>query len=261
MSGLHAREFLVANDLIGHDPWDTVERVLTWSRRLNHAAVNTVDDQELLFGVRGLPPAYLMALGTESAQPEQDPGSFRHFTSGCWGTQAFLRNVLRAANISVETGVAYTHAAPVFVMPEGRYHLTHADHLYFSDWFQLGPVPTSALLIPARQQRLYFAKDSSSTYLERSEFWLYTDYFAGSLMTRYCGDIAAGLVTPAQRANGSVSSAMAPWYAAADLERSGFWDRLGAHVSAHGGCPAASEAVFAAVDVCAAADFAPCMLF
>jgi hypothetical protein len=259
MSGLHAREFLVANDLIGNDVWDTLERVLTWSRRLNHAVTQAVDDHELLFGVRGVPPAYLMALGTESAFPGQNPGSFRHFTQGCTGTMAFLQSVLRAVNIPVERAYAYGHAAPVFVMPGGRYHLTHADLLYDADWFQLEPAPTTGLLIPARYQRGYFAADSSSVYVRRSEGYLYADYFGGGMIRSYCDDVAAGRTTPAQRANGLVAGKMARWYSAAELESWGFWERLEAMVTAHGGCSAARSSVANRIAACSAADFTQCI--
>ncbi len=135
-------EFLSAQNLIGSDHWETIQRLTEWIRgHFQHISgyrtdpeggpfATQADQFEYIYGYRGLP------LVDRMIQPL--PGR-RHITDGCWGTDGFFAAVLRAVNIPVRHGRSNfsgaIHSRPEF-FTVGQ-NLAHGDDPY-NGWIRLG---------------------------------------------------------------------------------------------------------------------------
>lgn len=172
-----ALAFLRQHNMIGSDRRSTIVKLGEWCRdNLWHftGPLNSAKNFEDHWQYRGKPPASRIIAGTihAGANPASSQGKARHYTAGCWGTTAFLSEVLRTVNIPVQemvvsdyersTNRIAKHATPFF-MSEGLY-LSHGDDLYnravqiqpsypvdklfidkatFANWFPPGFVPTA----------------------------------------------------------------------------------------------------------------------
>ena len=123
--------FLVENDLIGSDKQDTIRRLLYWLK-LNASHFfggYTYQNMETHWQYRGIPPISRIIKGTSVGAPFEKWG-FAHWTAGCHGTNGFLREVLRAANIPVQIVIACdNHHSQAYFITEGLY-LDHGDNPY-----------------------------------------------------------------------------------------------------------------------------------
>lgn len=133
--------FLVTNDLIGTTRLETIGRVLEWMRaNMTHCYGNlTYANAEEHWQYRGCPPISRIIEGT--THPTQ---GFAHWTAGCHGSNGFLRNVLRAANIPVDILRVCGHGQTHF--PTEGLYMDHGDDPY-SSAFKVSGHPALDLLI------------------------------------------------------------------------------------------------------------------
>ncbi|HEY2943072.1 MAG TPA: hypothetical protein VGN09_11635, partial [Vicinamibacteria bacterium] len=92
-------EFLREGGFLGQTPSETIGRLLDWSRDnlVHYLGDDTPANLSDYWQYEGYPPAERVLGGT--LHPVE---GFAHWTAGCWGTTAFLRAVLRTANIPVK---------------------------------------------------------------------------------------------------------------------------------------------------------------
>lgn len=142
--------FLAANGLIGATRQDTIVRLLGWvSANLVHFyGDSTYANYESIWQYRGAPPVSRIIEGTTAGS-----NGFAHWTAGCHGTSAFLRHVLRAANIPVQIVRTCGHSQ-VYFMSE-RLYMDHGDDPYNRD-FQDSHKSPSELLISERTFNIWF---------------------------------------------------------------------------------------------------------
>lgn len=122
---------------------ETIGNLLQWARNhLSHFFGDyTNANMEAHWQYRGITPLSRVIDGTPYAGWSPP---FGHWTAGCHGTTAFLRNVLRAVNVPVHIVRICDHSLAHF-LTEGRY-LDHGDAPY-NQTFKATGLPASALLI------------------------------------------------------------------------------------------------------------------
>lgn len=149
--------FLKKNQLLASDQTQTIERLLQWCRQhLEHfAGPHTMGNALEIWQYPGWPPIQKVISGTVALN---DPHKERiHYTGGCWGTVAFLINVLRSVNIPVELKEVcsdMTHAAAHFV--EQGLYLSHGDDPYNQISRRQPQFPIKKLLFPRNQWASWF---------------------------------------------------------------------------------------------------------
>jgi hypothetical protein len=121
--------FLVQNGLIGDTRLDSIEALIDWSANLTHFyGTGTRANAEAHWGHRYFPTVEQVVNGT-IREGESTP---KHWTMGCHGTSAFMKDVLRAINIPVRIPYICGHAEVQF-LSEGKF-LDHADDPYNSTY-------------------------------------------------------------------------------------------------------------------------------
>jgi hypothetical protein len=230
-------DFLTGNNLITGDRFQTIGRVLEWSRKnLVHftggLTAKNVEDQ---WQYRGLPPVSRILAGTPNDAYPAD--GVRHRTAGCHGTNGFLKDVLRVVNIPVlyHSPEGTGHATPHF-LSEARY-LSHGDDPY--NIFAQGdppPYPATELLIDAAQFNAWFGSGvpaaERQNNIGRRVYELALQYLPNYLLHLHCQDLAAGRAHNAS----SVYDAFKKWYTVADLEAMNLWSRMDDRIAERGGC-------------------------
>ncbi len=232
--------FLHTHGLIAPTQYQTVGRVLDWSRNLAHyfggaSALN----MEYHWAYRGLPPVSRVLSGTLLTDP-QYAGQFpdpEHWTAGCYGTSAFLQSLLRAINIPVDTlsGSADTcyHTMPYFRTL--HMYLSHGDDPYtLAD--RQATYPAEQLLISEGTWKAWFQSgdaDTSCSNVGRRPTELAVWNFSPPLYVGYCSDVA----TNKDHASGYVYTVFfQQTFTVQQLEATNLWGRLDAAVQAAGGC-------------------------
>lgn len=237
-------EFLREGGFLGQTPRETIGRLLDWSRDnlVHYEGDTTPANLQDHWQYEGYPPVERVLGGTEHPQY-----GFAHWTAGCWGTTAFLRAVLRTANIPVKLVRRCDHAMPYFVR-EGRY-LTHGDDPY-NLMSRLAPVPPGEDLLVDQGQFDGWLGDCKNVGIRPYE--LVVERLPDALLKEYCSDLEAGR----GHADGNVLNGgpylyggLQDHYTVQELEAANLWGRLDAKVQALGGCPrvmalGAHDAVF-----------------
>jgi hypothetical protein len=235
--------FLTANHLIGATRAQTIDNVLTWARGLTHySGGGDLNGLTGYWQYAGNPPVSRTIDGTVSTTPDMH-GLFAHWTMGCHGSTDLVAEVLRGANIPVESVEVCGHAMPHF-MSENTY-LSHGDDPYAS--FQTNK---SALLFPMHQyvvdaptwQQWFGAQpatDATCMNIGRRDTDLAEQYVPDQFAAQRCDDIAKGVTDPSQSSVYSNFLVGTEAYdSLADLDASGFWTRVDQRVTALGGCDA-----------------------
>ena len=143
-------EFLNNYNMIAQDRLHTIGNLLNWCRsNMKHfTGWFTAKNAEDHWQYRGVTPISRVISGTMFHSSFWNAELFSHYTGGCWGTTAFLREVLRVVNIPVKKADAVPahggHSLPYF-MSEEKY-LSHGDDPY--SWgIRNFPIPIEELFI------------------------------------------------------------------------------------------------------------------
>ena len=232
--------FLKNNGLIAHTQYQTVGKVLNWSRNLAHYFGGaTALNMEYHWAYRGLPPVSRVLSGTILTDPyynAQVPGP-EHWTAGCYGTSAFLQSLLRAINIPVErigpTLDTCYHTMPYF--PTLQRYLSHGDDPYTLE-DRKATYPAEQLLIDESTWKAWFKSgdlDTSCSNVGRQPAELAVWNFSPPLYHAYCVDLAANT----DHASGKLYQIFfQPYFTVQDLEATLLWQRIDTAVQAAGGC-------------------------
>ncbi len=118
-------KFLSDEQIIKGDQLATTEALIEWSRDNMAHFFGRWNPQNMTthWGYDGWPPVESILEGT--THPTE---GLHHWTAGCWGTNGFLRYVMRATNIPVTLNVVCGHALPGF--PTIDRYLSHGDDPY-----------------------------------------------------------------------------------------------------------------------------------
>lgn len=219
-------KFLKQNGLIGNTPAETIERVLNWGRWNLWHIYGPFDSPNMYeyFQYWGKAPMSRILQGTVTQDPvglNESKGEAKHWTAGCHGTTAFLKWVLRAANVPVNTAGAAAHQMPYFVA-EKRY-LTHADDIYTD--FARSKRPVSSFLIDAATFQAWLPQNDpvkAESNMGRNVLEDNISYPSPLLVNLYQLDWQEGL----SHANGRVFQVYKNWYSVQQLEQKGLWIKL-----------------------------------
>jgi hypothetical protein len=245
-----ALAFLRQAGILSGDRRSTIIKLCEWCRdQLWHfsGSLNSAKNYEDHWQFRGKPPASRVIAGTAYTGKNQPTwlGKRRHYTAGCWGTTAFLAEILRTVNIPVQEMIisnyeAYAkrpvkHAAPCF-MSEGWY-MSHADDLYdravqiqpsypvdklfidkatFDKWFPAGAEPTA----------------TSAVNLSRRVAEADLQFLPIYILDLHAQDLQAGRP---HDGTSEVAKGFVPYFTLAELETARLWPRLDARVAELGG--------------------------
>ena len=174
--------------MIAQDRLHTIENLLEWCRsNMKHSNGSlTAKNSEDHWQYRGVTPISRVISGTMFHSSYWNAELFSHHTGGCWGTTAFLREVLRVVNIPVKNAPARRHALPYF-MSERKY-LSHGDDPY--NWHTRNiPFPIEELFINQATYDAWFGssvpeevnnvgrrtKDLAIKYLHPPMYWINRD--------------------------------------------------------------------------------------
>jgi hypothetical protein len=242
--------FFKKKQLLAADAPHTIANLFMWERNLTHyyldAGVNPFDMVQLFWGPMA-PPISESQLIHGSTYTGPTGPSFGHFTQGCTGTQDFMKVVLQAVNIPVETTFTAFHATPIF--PTVDLAMTHGDDPYD----RIGvvspvvgfptPDPLEYLVTTTQLSNLCDPGWTDPSWCEHkiglAPAAVGILYGSDYLMNMHCQDLAAGKT----HADSSVLNYLL-WYfpemTAADvqtlLEGVGMWTTLDAKVVASGFC-------------------------
>ena len=146
--------FLNSNQLLGPTTRDTIERLLNWCRaELHHFTGGWESDNVFRkWEYRGYPPPSKV-IGTG-------------LTACCWGTVAFLRSILRTANVPVELVRRGGHAQPGFVRE--KLYLSHGDDPYSQNMDATPPIPIGLLLIDQQKHESWFGNSLSEEEIKNN---------------------------------------------------------------------------------------------
>ena len=183
-----AFKFLNDNNMIAQDRLHTIGNLLDWCRSnmKHYTGRSTAKNVEDHWQYRGVAPISRVISGTMFHSDFWNAELFSHHTGGCWGTTAFLREVLRVVNIPVKNAPARGHALPYF-MSEGKY-LSHGDDPYSWNTKNI-PFPIKELFINESTYNAWFGssvpenvnnvgrriKDLGIKYLHPPMYWVNTD--------------------------------------------------------------------------------------
>ena len=229
-------EFLVDQDILRIDHWQTVGRLMTWARShmLHIGGGRDARNMEAFYQYRGNAPASRLMTGTPYVDPDDpahqnSPHSWS--PSGCHGVAHFFRAVMRGANIPVRYFYVCGHGVPVF-STVGR-TMSHGDDVY-NLWSKVTPsYPARELLITTQHfDDLFLGAEGSCDNIGRRPYDLLVDRVPDELVELYCEDEANGL----SHAQGAVYELLAEWYAVQTLESQGLWTTLAAKAAEPGGC-------------------------
>ena len=161
-------QFLSDNNMIAQDRLRTIGNLVNWCRyNMKHFIGRfTAENAENHWQYRGTTPVSRVISGTMFHSSFWNAELFSHHTGGCWGTTAFLREVLRVVNIPVKRADAVPahggHSLPYF-MSEGKY-LSHGDDPY--DWgIRNFPIPIEELFIDQATYDEWFGPNAPPPYV------------------------------------------------------------------------------------------------
>jgi hypothetical protein len=230
----HTFDFLVAQDLVGNSPLETIGRVLEWCRAhlIHFSGAAEAANMEDQWQYRGYPPVSRILAGTPfTSHPEW---GVRHRTAGCRGTTGFLRALLRTVNIPVEQVHACGHALPRFP-GVGRY-LTHGDDPYNALTRATPPFPAGDLLIGQSKFDDWFGAgvpdEEACDNVGRRTRELAIEHLPDYLLHKRCSDLSQGNPHPSSL----VFESFERNYTVAELEAADLWDRMDAKIAGFGGC-------------------------
>ena len=238
-------DFIVSEDLVGGSRYETLVRVLHWTRyHLLHfgypAGVPTNYDpvRDHWDYPGGVPLMRVLAGSTR-----KHDGFEGHFTAGCHGTNWVLKHLLRLVNIPVEYLLWGGHAVPSF--PSERLYLSHGDDPYsglghytqpFSE-----PFPTDSLLISEETYQEWFSTfnspEENRNNVSRRTTELGVRHLSQYLLHYRCVDLALGLSNEDSNVYRPGNAGVGRYWTVAELEAMSFWERMDAKISQHGGCP------------------------
>lgn len=226
--------FMSQQGLIGATRLETIANVIGWSRRLSHfLGYFTALNAEYHWGYRGNVPVSYVLAGTILTDPQYpffpEP---KHWTGGCAGTSAFMKELLRAVNVPVAIEGVCGHATPYFIS-EGKY-LSHGDDPYggFREGSTTLVPPLEEFLIDQATFTAWFegSPEAACDNVSRRPSELMVQYPPDWLVQEYCDDVAAG----SDHASGDVYSHMHYHFSVAELEAAGLWDNLALRATALG---------------------------
>jgi hypothetical protein len=232
--------FLKTNGLIGPTALATIGRVLDWCRwNLSHYfGTFTPQNADYHWQYRGAVPVRRVIDGTLLLDPQYAPTypTPKHWTAGCWGTTAFLRSVLRAANIPVMAAISGGgHVVPFFA--GAHRYLSHGDDPYNA--LAKASYPAELLLLTESTFASWFPhvpdsfNETAVKNVGRRVIELAVWHFSEELLNAYCSDVANGL----DHASGKVFSCFAPHdFSVAQLEATDLWGRLSLAAQGAGKC-------------------------
>jgi hypothetical protein len=231
----YTHDFLICENLIAHNRFHTIGRLLDWCRHnlVHFSGGWETDNMEKQWQYRGFPPVSRILEGTpNSDHPEWGTA---HRTGGCHGTLGFLRAVLRCVNIPVNPNHVCGHALPHF--PTENRYMSHGDDPY--NRFSKGtpaPFPGTSLMISGATYNEWFgagvASDKKCDNVGRNVRELALIHLPPYLLEKYCNDLAAGK----SHADSSVAETFEREYSVAELEAMDLWDRIQAKIDGYGGC-------------------------
>jgi hypothetical protein len=226
--------FLALNGLIAPTRLETIERLLNWCRaNLLHTFGGVIQSGktggEVFWQYHGDTPLSRVINGTVMTEPVGNTmdNEVHHWTAGCHGTSALLREVLRAINIPVRV-VCHSHFMPYFMSE--KLYLSHGDDPYaLAD-----EIPIAELPIDEATFVDWFINDPDPAQnVGRRVSELTIEYLPIELLQHYCWDLAAN--------NSHVSgwvynNHFAKHYTVAQLEAQQLWQKMDAKLTMLGGC-------------------------
>jgi hypothetical protein len=238
-------KFLVDNNLIGSTQTETIERVVDWARwnLWHYGGVLSWDNAFHTWGYYGNPPVSGVIEGTVLTHPYYVNGDHpwskepHHWTAGCYGSVAFLANVLRLANIPVQVKSSFAltdgHTMPYF--PTIQRYLSHGDDPYTKESLGFAPFPARQLLIDQTMWNDWFVNVTVQQRMHnvgRRPIELSIFFPARAVLDLYCSDQANLL----SHADGKIAQFYENFFTVAELESMLTWQRLDYAVKLHG-CP------------------------
>ncbi len=213
--------FLADNGMIGVSTEETIYRLVDWTRRLrHHIGVMTALNAEKHWQYRGAPPVSRTIDGTCRQNAAHGLG---HWTKGCGGTMAFLRDVLQAVNIPVRPLGHCGHTQVGF--PTDGLYLGHGDdpYSYFKHGLSVVP-PLGAILIDEPTYQAWFSGPPAPGCPEvsRRPAQLAAQFLPDELAIAHCVDLKDGK----SHADSYVAQSLSPAYTVAELEAQNLWQQL-----------------------------------
>lgn len=238
-------KWLLTNQLIGASSVDTIARVLDWCRwNLSHifgdfALANYMN----YWPYAGATPVRMMIEGTVCADPVYQPffPGVMHWTGGCAGTTRFIAEVLRSANIPVDSWISGgQHYVPHFLHDD--LYLTHGDDPYSSASKATPPFSAGLLLVDAAQFKDWFGAggEAAAKNVGRRPMELSIDYPTDAMLALYVDDVtkgrghAEGRVYNEWFQNTSDYGNSYYYFTLAELEARGLWTNLDTGAKARG---------------------------
>ncbi|MBN2534804.1 MAG: hypothetical protein JXB88_18125 [Spirochaetales bacterium] len=227
--------FLIGEDLISYNHFETIGRLLDWCRfNLIHFSGGwETGNIEKQWQYRGFPPVSCIIEGTlNTGHPEW---GIAHRTAGCHGTLGFLRVVLRCINIPVRPNYICSHALPHF--PTVNQYMSHGDDPYNA--LSKGtppPFPATNLMITATKYNEWFGNgvnnEKKCDNVGRNVRELALIHLPPYLLHKHCEDLAYGR----NHAESGVAEIFSREYTVAELEVMDLWNRIQAKIDGYGGC-------------------------
>jgi hypothetical protein len=236
--------FLYDSEMLGATRRQTIENLMGWCRThlVHYNGVNDPANLLNYWQYGGFAPVERMIQGTICTS--QPAVGLQHWTAGCWGTTAFLRLVLRTANIPVlatrlRCPDVRFHSTPYFASE--NLYLSHGDDLYGHLSHATPPIPESEYLIDQARFDVWFgdavSDEQSCNNVGRRQFELALQYLPNWLLRSHCQDLADGR----DHASSSVYEVFKSNYTVAELEAAGLWDRMNSKIASFGGCDSIPE--------------------
>lgn len=226
--------FLDNNGIVGQTPRETIDALLNWCREnlTHYFGLDFPENYQKHWQYEGYPPVERIIGGTIH---EDYPGlGRRHYTAGCWGTTAFLRIVLRTANIPVRLEARCDHALPHF--DRENMFMSHGDDPYNKLSHSTPPFPAGELLINEGTFNAWFGPAVSNATIcdniGRRTRELAVEFLPNYLLTKHCDDINAGR----DHASSEVYQILSNAYSLTELEADNLWQRMDAKIATLGGC-------------------------
>lgn len=230
--------FLTDTNLIGATRLETIGRLLDWCREnlIHFSGPYEALNMEYQWQYRGFTPVSRVLTGTTNDNPT--PGytdmTLRHRTSGCHGTNGFLKAVLRTVNIPVayRRPPSSGHATPFFPS-EGKL-MSHGDDPYNAHSKTTPRYPAGDLLIDQATYDSWFSTGMSDPNLNvgRQVYELALVHLSDYLLHLHCSDLSAGR----SHDQSDVYATFSRWYTVPELEAINLWGRLDAKIASFGGC-------------------------
>jgi hypothetical protein len=229
-------DFLDKEKLIGMTRWGTIGRFLGWCRdELYHFdGKDTPENYQKHWQYQGYPPVERIFSGTT----HPDLG-FQHFTTGCFGTTGFLRNVLRTINVPVLLEEKCGHAMPHFVYDKTHeFYLSHGDDPYNSLYKHNTPkfIPLELIIDHYKFDEWFNANLPDKVICNnvgRRALELAVEYIPNEILKLYCEDVSKGKT----EVNGKIyNEIFRDHIPLVELKAFGFWDRLKNKTESLGGC-------------------------